>query len=150
MDYWYFWIQELQIQLEKMKIEKITRDEERKNLLSVIGTLEKNMEGMRQDQGKLQRVLWELQQENTALKSHHQQQQQVEEVLLDLVVATLTNIPNYTSSAFGRPDLLFSKWSTMPIWFKSHVTRFNRRHNSNFFYYGWYSIPYITPQVVNK
>ena len=66
-----------------MNIEKITRDEERKNLLSVIGTLEKNMEGMRQDQGKLQRVLWELQQENTALKSHHQQQQQVEEVLPD-------------------------------------------------------------------
>jgi len=83
-----------------MKIEKITQDEERKNLLSMIGTLEKDMEGMRQDQGemqRLQRVLWELQQENAALKSHHQQQQQVEEILLDLVVATLTNIPNYTT-----------------------------------------------------
>jgi len=83
-----------------MKIEKITQDEERKNLLSMIGTLEKDMEGMRQDQGEmqqLQRVLWELQQENAALKSHHQQQQQVEEVLLDLVVTTLTNIPNYAT-----------------------------------------------------
>lgn len=83
-----------------MKIEKITQDEERKNLLSVIGTLEKDMEGMRQDQvemQRLQRVLWELQQENTALKSHHQQQQQVEEVLLDLVVTTLINIPNYAT-----------------------------------------------------
>lgn len=79
-----------------MKIEKITQDEERKNLLSVIGTLEKDMEGMRQDQGemqRLQRVLWELQQENIAFKSHHQQQQQVEEVLLDLVLPHLPTHP---------------------------------------------------------
>ena len=96
-------MQELQIQLEKMKIEKITHDHDRENLLSVIDKLKEDMEGMRgQDRSEMQRlqqVVWELQQENAALKSRQEHQQQVE-----LVVVFILRNEHYYQ---GSSDLIF-------------------------------------------
>jgi len=78
-------MQELRAQLETVKTEKIAQENEQKNLLTVIETLQRdlqNLQGRRdQDHREMQRLqqgVRELQQENTALKS---QQRQVEEVI---------------------------------------------------------------------
>ena len=75
-----FWMQELQAQSEKMATEKIAQDREQRNLLTVIGTLQtdiQSLEGMhgqdRSEMQRLQQVVRELQQENAALKSRRQQ-----------------------------------------------------------------------------
>lgn len=82
-------MQELQAHLETVKTEKIAQENEQKNLLTVIETLQKDLQNLqgRRDQDhremqRLQQVVRELQQENTALKS---QQRQVEEVLYNEV-----------------------------------------------------------------
>jgi len=82
--------QKLQAQLETVKTEKIAQENEQKNLLTAIETLQKDLQNLqgRHDQDhremqRLQQVVRELQQENTALKSQQrQQQQQVEEVFI--------------------------------------------------------------------
>lgn len=78
-------MQELQARLETVKTEKIAQENEQKNLLTVIETLQKDLQNLqgRRDQDhremqRLQQIVRELQQENTSLKS---QQRQVEEVI---------------------------------------------------------------------